>query len=150
MAGNGTTTSRSSSTKPKAVKVVRKLRHLKQRFHAKAAFIWRRPTSWPRNGKAVDFPAGSIVPDWVIKDMGGAKLRRFWESHRIELAEFDAPDVRTGQVEVVAPEPAPKQPKAKGKKAGKKKASKKATAKAATPAPEPALPLERPGGEPSQ
>jgi hypothetical protein len=36
---------------------------------------------------------GTAVSDETIKDMGPNKLRRFWESARIELAEFDAPPV---------------------------------------------------------
>jgi hypothetical protein len=81
---------------PKAVQTVRKLRHWKQHWpHGRdavqgAVFVWRKATAWPnpeKPEKLIRFPAGAIVPDWVQEAMGPAKLRRWWESQRIELAE---------------------------------------------------------------
>ena len=91
-----------ASSGPKVVKAVRKIRHWKQRYDAKAAFVWRKQTTWSTpTHKAVTFPAGSVVEEWVLESMGAAKLRRFWESHRIELREFDNDTGRP------APPPAP-------------------------------------------
>lgn len=70
---------------------VRKLRHWKQRFDKGAEFIWRRPLPW--NGETVK--AGSPIPDDLKNNL--SKLRRFWESGVIELAQFEEPDVVTGQ-----------------------------------------------------
>ena len=124
--------------RPPVVKVIRKLRHWKQRFNRKAAFVWRKETAWPRheaNGKTtrVVFPAGSVIPPWVIATMG-AKLRRFWESERIELLEFESPDVATGQaVARAVPEtPPPSAPTKPKKKAARKASKKKARTKAAS------------------
>ena len=71
---------------------VRRLRHWKQRFKPGAKFIWRTCTIYA--GKK--YLPGDTIP----KDLDGrpTKLRRFWESRRIELAEFGVPDVATGQV----------------------------------------------------
>ena len=74
-------------------KPIRKLRHWKQRYNPNASFIWRRKVTW--NGKPC-IPGGSI-PDGLAADK--SKLRRLWESQWIELAEFEAPNVQTGQVE---------------------------------------------------
>ncbi len=109
-----------TSSGPKVVRAIRKIRHWKQRWDPRAAFVWRKQTTWstPRH-KAVTFPAGSVLEDWVIESMGAAKLRRFWESHRIELLEFD---VDTGRPTPPAPPPAaPAAKKTSSKK--KKKAS---------------------------
>ncbi len=70
---------------------VRRLRHWKQRFNRNAEFIWRRPTTFA--GERCE--AGTPIPEALAKSP--TKLRRFWESHRIELAEFEAPNVVTGQ-----------------------------------------------------
>lgn len=75
-------------------KRIRALRHWKQRFDPKARFVWRKDTDWGEQ----HFGAGTVIPDEIIEEMGRAKLRRFWESHFIELAEFDEPDVMTGIV----------------------------------------------------
>ncbi len=68
---------------------VRRLRHWKQRYDPNAAFVWRKSTTY----RATIYPAGSIVPDEIIEDMGRVKLRRFWEAGRIELSEFEAPSI---------------------------------------------------------
>ena len=74
-------------------RIIRRLRHWKQRFDKNAEFIWRRPTI----AGGVTYEAGSPIPD-VLKN-NPAKLRRFWEAKRIELADFEAPNVATGVVE---------------------------------------------------
>ena len=70
---------------------VRKLRHWKQRFDEKAQFIWRKAITW--QGKVVEL--GEPIPEELAASR--TKLRRFWESGVIELAEFEEPDVQTGQ-----------------------------------------------------
>lgn len=70
---------------------VRKLRHWKQRFDPNAKFIWRRPVNWA--GEKVK--PGTVIPEALAENR--VKLRRFWEARTIELAEFEAPDVLTGQ-----------------------------------------------------
>ena len=72
---------------------VRRLRHWKQRFKENAKFIWRTRTVYAGR----ECQPGDTIP----KDLEGkpTKLRRFWESRRIELAEFEVPNVVTGQVE---------------------------------------------------
>ena len=79
---------------------VRKLRHWKQRFDKGAEFIWRKAVTW--QGKAVKL--GTPIP--VSLKNNRAKLRRFWEAHVIELAEFEEPqNVLTGKAEApVEPE----------------------------------------------
>lgn len=72
-------------------KKVRTLRHWKQRFNKNADFIWRRPIIW--QGKNME--PGDPIPEALAKN--STKLRRFWESRVIELAEFEEPDVLTGQ-----------------------------------------------------
>lgn len=72
---------------------VRKLRHWKQRFNENACFIWRRPTVF----MGVPYNPGDKIPEEL--EQNKTKLRRFWESGRIELAEFDEPNVATGQVD---------------------------------------------------
>ncbi len=71
---------------------VRLLRHWKQRFHKDAEFIWRRPLVYAGKSCA----PGELIPD-VLK-VNASKLRRFWESGVIELAQFEDPDVLTGRV----------------------------------------------------
>lgn len=74
---------------------VRRLRHWKQRFNRDAKFVWRVRTVYAGR----EYWPGDTIP----KDLEDrpTKLRRFWESRRIELAEFEAPDVATGQAERV-------------------------------------------------
>lgn len=74
-------------------KIIGKLRHWKQRFKPNAAFVWRRRCLF--QGKMTEI--GMPIPDVLVKLP--TKLRRFWESRVIELAEFDAPNVATGVVE---------------------------------------------------
>ena len=74
-------------------KIVRKLRHWKQQFDKNAAFIWRRRMLYL--GK-LTIP-GTPIPELLANNK--RKLRRFWESKVIELAEFDAPNVATGVVD---------------------------------------------------
>ena len=69
------------------LKPVRKLRHWKQRYDEKAAFVWRKPTTYG----GVFFQGGSVIPPNIIESIGRKKLKRFWEAGRIELAEFDEP-----------------------------------------------------------
>ena len=75
-------------------KQVRKLRHWKQRFDKNADFVWRRQIKYA--GELTQ--PGELIPD-ELQD-APTKLRRFWESGTIELAEFEDPNVATGQVEV--------------------------------------------------
>jgi len=70
---------------------VRTLRHWKQRFDKNAEFIWRRPIIW----QAKLVKAGDPIPEELQKNK--TKLRRFWEARVIELAQFEEPDVATGQ-----------------------------------------------------
>ncbi len=72
---------------------IRKLRHWKQRYDANAAFILRRRMKWG----AKTYEPGEHIPKELAANK--AKLRRFWEAGWIELAEFHAPDVATGQAE---------------------------------------------------
>lgn len=74
-------------------KQVRKLRHWKQRWDKNADFVWTRYTVYA--GERCE-PGNPIPDDLRAKP---TKLRRFWESGRIELAEFEAPNVATGQPE---------------------------------------------------
>ena len=71
---------------------VHKLRHWKQQYHPNAAFICRRRMAW---GGRVYLPGAPIPAELAANK---AKLRRFWEAGWIELAEFQAPDVATGQL----------------------------------------------------
>jgi hypothetical protein len=75
-------------------KIIRKLRHWKQHFDINAAFICRKVMVWEDE----TYQPGDIIPEGLLADKG--KLRRFWEAQWIELAEFEEPDVATGQVEV--------------------------------------------------
>ena len=70
---------------------VRKLRHWKQRYDPGAAFICRRRIEWG----GVAYEPGDPVPEELVVNKG--KLRRFWEAGWIELAQFEAPKVATGQ-----------------------------------------------------
>lgn len=70
---------------------VRRLRHWKQRFNKNARFVWRKPVLW--DGRQVEI--GEEVPAELLPR--AAKLKRFWEAQVIELAEFEMPDVLTGQ-----------------------------------------------------
>ncbi len=72
---------------------VRRLRHWKQRWDKNARFVWRTPVIFA----GVRYAPGDGIPDALDGDK--TKLRRFWESRKIELAEFEAPNVATGQVE---------------------------------------------------
>lgn len=89
------------------VRKVRKLRHWKQRYDKNAKFIWRKNILW--NGKPV--VSGTSIPKEL--EAAPAKLRRFWESHIIELAEFEDPDVLTGRVSKKAKAAKPKKTKTK-------------------------------------
>ncbi len=80
-------------------KYVRRLRHWKQRFNRDAEFIWRRTIVYAGER----YEAGTPIPEALAKSP--TKLRRFWEGHSIELAEFDVPNVVTGQVEDQVPSP---------------------------------------------
>ena len=70
----------------------RKLRHWKQRFNKNAKFIWRKAILF--DGEKTEM--GAPIPESL--DANKTKLRRFWEAGTIELAEFEAPDVATGQI----------------------------------------------------
>lgn len=72
----------------RVVKHTRRLRHWKQQFDENAAFVWRRPLKW----KGKTMKVGDKLSKRLIKEMGRAKLRRFWESHAIELCDFSAPE----------------------------------------------------------
>ena len=69
---------------------MRKLRHWKQRYDKNARFVWRRPTMFGRRA----YEPGDLIPPEL--EANKTKLRRFWESGRIELAEFEDPNVATG------------------------------------------------------
>lgn len=71
---------------------VRILRHWKQRFHKDAEFIWRRSVVYAGE----KYGPGDSIPDALAGNK--TKLRRFWESGTIELAQFEDPNVLTGQV----------------------------------------------------
>ena len=98
------------------LKRIRKLRHWKQRFNENAKFVWRRSVMW--DGEAMQI--GSEVPESLATNR--VKLKRFWESEIIELAEFEEPDVLTGR----PPEPVDEE--AAAKKAEEEAAAKKAAA----------------------
>ena len=69
----------------------RSLRHWKQRFNKNAKFVWRRSIVYA----GIQTVVGKSIPK-ILAD-SPTKLRRFWESSVIELAEFEAPNVLTGQ-----------------------------------------------------
>lgn len=93
--------SRAKKQKP-ASRKVRSLRHWKQRWDPNAAFVFRRVTDWD----GTRFEAGDLVPEEFIAAVGRTKLRRWWESQRIELAEFEAPVTSHG-MPVVKEAPVP-------------------------------------------
>ena len=72
-------------------KLVRKLRHWKQRYDPNAAFIWRRRAVWDSQ----DYGVGEPIPESLASNR--RKLRTMWEAKKIELAEFDAPVVANWQ-----------------------------------------------------
>ncbi len=72
---------------------VRKMRHWKQRWQKDAKFVWSRPTTYGCH----PYKPGDDLPEELMKQP--TKLRRFWESRRIELKDFEAPNVATGQTE---------------------------------------------------
>lgn len=76
-------------------KKIRTLRHWKQRFDKNAAFIWRRQLLF----QGVLTKPGDPIPEILAEN--ATKLRRFWESKVIELAEFDTPNVATGIVDAL-------------------------------------------------
>jgi hypothetical protein len=78
-----------STTDPQPRKIIRKLRHWKQRFDRDAAFVWRKALRWTDDVRVVP---GEIVSEEILAQMGTAKLRRFWESGMIELAELENRD----------------------------------------------------------
>ncbi len=114
---------------PKVVQTIRKLRHWKQQYQKNARFVWRKATRWPNEHGKGDtlYPAGSFVPVWVQATMG-AKLRRFWESNRIELYEVQpgARDEAAAEAAAAEKADAPKEPAKK--KAGRKKTGARAAA----------------------
>ena len=75
------------------LRLIRKLRHWKQRFDPNASFVFRRRTVFGSKR----YNSGDLIPEELATNKG--KLRLFWECRRIELAYFDAPNVATGQVE---------------------------------------------------
>lgn len=77
-------------------KQIRKLRHWKQRFNRNAEFVFRRKVTW---GNRVYEPGDPIPKELQASP---TKLRRFWESRTVELAEFEDPDVATGQKPAMA------------------------------------------------
>ena len=78
---------------------IRKLRHYKQRFkYPDAEFIFRRSMLYG----GVMYQAGDRIP--ALLQAKPAKLRRFWEARRIELAEFEA-KAYTAAGDVVGAEP---------------------------------------------
>ena len=74
-----------------------KLRHWKQRFDKNVSFVWSRSILFGGSYTKV----GEIIPDVLSKNP--IKLKRFWESRVIELKDFKAPDVQTGQTEKDTP-----------------------------------------------
>jgi hypothetical protein len=82
-------------------RTVRRLRHWKQRFDKDAAFIWNKHMTW--DGEPV--VPGAVIPDALAADAN--RLRRFWEAGIIQLAQFEEPDVATGQAPEPVPEPVP-------------------------------------------
>ena len=69
----------------------RRLRHWKQRFNKDAKFTWNKAVLW--RGKPVK--VGEPIPKSLANERN--KLRRFWEAGVIQLMDFSAPDVLTGQ-----------------------------------------------------
>jgi len=75
---------------------VRRMRHWKQRFNKDAKFTWIKPVTW--QGKQVKI--GDPIPKSLTENRN--KLRRFWEAGVIQLSDFSAPDVITGQAPATA------------------------------------------------
>ena len=98
---------------------VRRLRHWKQRFDPGVQFIWRRAVRW--HGKLVK--TGDKIPKALAEHP--TKLRRFWESGVIELANFEAPNVLTGRVKKIGELEMVEKVTPKKKSAHKKKAAAK-------------------------
>lgn len=72
---------------------VRTLRHWKQRFDENAEFVFRKAVTYA----TVEFKAGDPIPEDLKNKT--TKLRRFWESNVVELAQFEEPNVKTGVVD---------------------------------------------------
>lgn len=72
-------------------KRVRRLRHWKQHYCPNAEFIWRKVLTWDGELTVI----GEKIPRTLKDNL--AKMKRFWEAQVIELAEFNDPDVVTGQ-----------------------------------------------------
>jgi len=66
------------------------LRHWKQRFDPKARFIYtkRRKFSLSPTGYMVP---GEVMPEWVQAKLGVYRLRMWWRSGWIALADWEAP-----------------------------------------------------------
>ncbi len=64
-----------------------RLRHWKQKFNPKAKFIWAKHILY--NGQMTII--GAEIPQILIDNPN--KVRRFWESKHIQLADFTAPNV---------------------------------------------------------
>jgi len=64
---------------------VRSLRHWKQQFDPNAAFIARKRLNLSEGV----FEPGDLLSDEAVAALGRTKLKRFWESNRIELALFE-------------------------------------------------------------
>ena len=62
---------------------VRTLRHWKQQYDKNAKFVWRRGGVYA----GVPHEIGDDIPETLFKNK--TKLRRFWDSGWIELAEFE-------------------------------------------------------------
>jgi len=93
---------KSKGNKPTGRKV-RSLRHWKQQFDPNAAFIARKRLHL----FGTEYAAGEVLPQDVTDQMGRTKLKRFWQSNRIELAEFEptqAIGVGTPVVDIKTPE----------------------------------------------
>lgn len=91
---------------------VRKLRHWKQRFVKGAAFVWNKPTVYA----GTRYNPGEPLPEDLAAQP--TKLRRFWESRMIALADFEEPKNMTSEGQLVeaaqeemAQEEAPKKKK---------------------------------------
>lgn len=78
-------------------RIVRKFRHWKQRFNPDAKFIFRRGVLFgPKR-----YDRGDLCPEELLRNK--LKLRNFWEARVIELAEFEVPDIITGQRPSIPP-----------------------------------------------
>ena len=77
--------SQKQTAPPPAPVMVSKLRHWKQRFDPDAQFIFRRDIVWGTDS----YKVGDAIPQALADNK--YKLRNFWESETIELAQFDPP-----------------------------------------------------------